>query len=233
MYYYIKKSQRYFNSEKYLKKIIDLVNNKKPQQILEIGPGLGYFTKILTTYKYTGIEIDLKNYKFLKKKFNGEFIHKDALNVSLDGDILFGSLPYHIIKRLILKLIGTKFRCGLFIIQRSLFENIIMRKNYYYYILKFFFVVKKHFIIPNICFKPIPKVDGLFIEITKKKLIKQIKPEIICKILYKITRHIRSKLKKNLKTLKYNIDIDIDRRLHELKDYELINLIVNIFRQNY
>jgi 16S rRNA (adenine1518-N6/adenine1519-N6)-dimethyltransferase len=142
-----KLGQNFLSSNEYLKKIVSacLINNNT--RILEIGPGYGSLTKLLSKTNcksLTSIEKDPNLFKWLSSPNSGdwsdkiEFFLGDALeiewdkfikeNISLSDDdevIIVGNLPYYISNILIGKLLEKKhlFKRLVFLVQKEVAQR--------------------------------------------------------------------------------------------------------------
>jgi 16S rRNA (adenine1518-N6/adenine1519-N6)-dimethyltransferase len=102
-------SQNFLINENAAKRIVESLNLKKNETVIEIGPGKGALTKHLIdkSRRVIGVEIDKGLCQFLKKRFslhkNLEIINKDFLKIDFEKTIspdkkikVIGNLPYQI-----------------------------------------------------------------------------------------------------------------------------------------
>ena len=96
-----------------IRKIISVLNPEEKQAVLEIGPGKGALTKILSTMHLNidAIEIDpmlcdyLKEQKFENVKIYNEDILKFDCTIMPKNYLVIGNLPYNISTPILFKFI--------------------------------------------------------------------------------------------------------------------------------
>ena len=113
----IKKSlgQNFFVNENLGNYIINILANSNCTSVVEIGPGLGFFTeKLVKKFKnVTVIEKDKEIAQNLKFQFPKVLvINNDFLDINLDtiadeNTTFFGSLPFNVSKKIIKKIIES------------------------------------------------------------------------------------------------------------------------------
>ncbi len=107
-----KLGQNFLCNDGLLKKIVDVSNINKNDNILEIGPGLGDLTALLSEKagSVTSVEIDSGIYNFLKNKFkdtsNLKLVHGDFLKTELAGIFTksVSNLPYYASSEILFRL---------------------------------------------------------------------------------------------------------------------------------
>ena len=108
-------------------KIVDYLEIKENEDIVEIGGGKGALTEelIKKTGKITVIEIDIKLYQYLKDKFpDFDIINDNILHFyRLEYDKIVGNLPYSIIEGLMRILINSDFKLAVFSVPKD-FMNV-------------------------------------------------------------------------------------------------------------
>lgn len=170
--------QNFLQNQHTIKKILTLIRDKKPEAIVEIGPGLGAFTRYFNEsgIPITAIEIDNDLIDELQTKFpNVKIVHNDIMKVDFTtlnlptNTIVFGSLPYNISKQIIRKLIENEnFKSGYFIIQKEVAEKYISTTaptNKLALLSQIYAQFTKHFDISAGQFVPKPKVTSSLIEV--------------------------------------------------------------------
>lgn len=229
----LKKSlgQNFFNNPTLADKIISFVVEKKPSQIIEIGPGDGYFTSRLIKHcqNVTLIEKDNQLVGLLSIKFpNVRTINSDILSVDLNtlikenNTIVFGSLPYNISKEIIRKLLEeTDIKEFFFIIQKEVAQKYANEKplSIQYLTTKIFADTKILLNINPGSFIPKPKVDSSFVYIKRRDLDKITNKKIYFEFIKNAFKQPRKTLRNNLKNWKY-IDL-ISSELLNLRAQEL------------
>lgn len=213
--------QNFLQNQHTIKKILTLIRDNKPEAIVEIGPGLGAFTKYFNEsgIPITAIEIDNDLIHELQTKYpNVKIIHNDIIKIDFTtlnlpaNTVVFGSLPYNISKQIIRKLIEERpFITGYFIIQKEVAEKYTSIKpptNKLALLSQIYAQFTKLFDISAGQFIPRPKVTSSLIEVisdsNKYKLnAKQISQlETLINIAF---THPRKTLNNNLKSVYPNI----------------------------
>ncbi|WMC19692.1 MAG: hypothetical protein NW936_00200 [Enterobacteriaceae bacterium PC38] len=234
-----KLSQNFLNNLYINNIIIYIIQIKKTDILIEIGPGFGIFSKliILNIYKIILIEIDLNLINFLKKylQFKKKKIiiyKKNILKINLSKLIkklgylikFIGNIPYNITTNFIFYIIKHLYyiKCIYIILQKEFSNKIINIKNgrisiiikYFYNIIPIFEISKKSFI-------PIPKIKSIFLVLKpyiKKYFVNNI--SILILIIKKSFKQCRKKIKKNLK------------KIFTIKQFKLIKINPNFRPQN-
>ncbi|BAC24166.1 ksgA [Wigglesworthia glossinidia endosymbiont of Glossina brevipalpis] len=214
-----KLGQNFLKDKKIIKKIINFINPKYKDKIIEIGPGLGALTIPISkiSKSITAIEIDKNLVYFLNKnkniKNNLNIINIDIMKLNLkkffssfcDPVRIFGSLPYNISVSLMFNFIENynKIIDMHFVIQKEVAQRILARPNNKHYgyisvIMQYYFYVEKLIDISNCAFKPIPKVQSSLIRMRPHKVC----PFPFCdidkmKVLLKSAFNQRRKMLKN------------------------------------
>ncbi len=236
--------QHFFWNKGLAEKIVNLIEIKKGDFVIEIGPGKGILTEFILkkTENLVAIEIDKKLAGELKKKFEKlKIIEGDFLKIDLDSLLkkdfkLVSNLPYKISSPTLLKIFKYRetFREGVIVIQKELAERIVSKENSKKYsplsiLLQIFFDMKIAFHLSPGSFNPPPLVDSsaLVIKKREKPLLKLKNPEQFKSFLDRLFNQRRKKLKNNLtveelKILKEN-DL-IEKRAEQLSIYQLSEL---------
>jgi 16S rRNA (adenine1518-N6/adenine1519-N6)-dimethyltransferase len=116
-------SQNFLINAHAAKRIVDSLNLKRNETVLEIGPGLGALTKYLIEKfgRVIGVEIDRNICNFLRRSFpsskNLEIINQDFLKMNFEKVILsdkrikvIGNLPYQITSPVLKVLVENRER---------------------------------------------------------------------------------------------------------------------------
>jgi len=236
--------QNFLINENIAQKIINSINYKKYNQILEIGPGTGVLSKYLIKQcDPILIEIDRDVVSYLKKHLPqiNNIILADFLKIELkpllkSKNAVIGNFPYNISTQILFKILNYKNNIntvvGMF--QKEVAERICSSpksKKYgiisvliqTYYNTEILFHVKKE------NFKPQPKVESSIIKLTRNKVKKLNCNVEQFKSLVKLAfNQRRKKLKNSLKTKiinfnKNNLDL-LNKRAEELSVEEFITL---------
>lgn len=179
--------QNFMADENFLDFIIREANPKSSDIVLEIGPGLGAFTRRLITQvlKLYAIELDIKLFSYLKDEITSEnffLFHGDALKFDYKAILtncdfrIISNLPYSISTPLIMCFIELNLipHSMHLILQEELADRFCAlpsSKNYgaSTVILNAFFEIKKIRRIPPELFMPKPDVYSAFVGFFRKK----------------------------------------------------------------
>ncbi|CAL4319708.1 16S rRNA (adenine(1518)-N(6)/adenine(1519)-N(6))-dimethyltransferase RsmA [Buchnera aphidicola] len=255
-----KLGQNFLVDKNFISKIVNSINPKLGEILLEIGPGLGSLTFPILEYieKLYAIEIDknlskkLKNFFPSKKlvifsknvmKFNFlEFYRKNNKPIRI-----FGNLPYNISVFLLLKLIefSSIIKDMHFMFQTEVANRIQAHPNKKNYgklsvIIQYFFKVTPILDISKQSFFPIPKVNSSFIRlqphICSPYYVKNVKIlSYITNIAFsqrrKIVRHSLSKLFSEKKL--YDLGINPLLRAENISISEYCRLTDYLVKKNF
>jgi 16S rRNA (adenine1518-N6/adenine1519-N6)-dimethyltransferase len=178
--------QNFLRDPHYLKKIADAAQIGPDDHVLEIGPGLGHLTRVLTqrARRVLAIEVDDRLIPHLKNEFNTtpnlELLHADALEYGYDGLSgrwkVVANLPYYISTPIIQKLIKHKdtFISLTLMLQKEVAERIAAPpggKEYGYLsvLVQYFTAPRIEFKVPPGSFTPQPEVDSAVITLTVRE----------------------------------------------------------------
>src|SRR3989344_5937405 len=152
---------RDFETAKQIVNFLDIKNNEK---VLEIGPGRGILTQYLKG-NVTLTEIDKKLCKYLKEKFpEFKIININILNYNNDFDKIISNVPYSICEPLMNKLLKMEFKKAVL-----MFPEKFMTKGLLKLIMPHFFEIKTLFEVSKTFFYPLPKINSKVLEIKHKK----------------------------------------------------------------
>lgn len=178
--------QNFLKNTRFAEKLIDVLDIKPGETVVEIGPGDGMVTNIILNKgaNVICIEVDYDLIPNLIKRFgenpNFHIIHKDVLEVSYDEILekystnkefkVAGSLPYNISKVIIRKLIEyslaeTKYdlKAMSFILQDEVAKDYVSlapKASFLSNYARLYANVRKYESIPAQQFYPMPQVNG-------------------------------------------------------------------------
>lgn len=179
--------QHFLKDKKALRKILNLINPQPEDTLIEIGPGKGALTFLLTPKagKVFAIEIDTTLASLLKERApkNLQVLEGDILRVSFKELLpphtqfkIVGNLPYSISTPILFRVMEEQsfFSECHFLLQKEVAKRICAlpgSKAYaplsiYFYN---FFSTKLHFTLGPGAFSPPPKVDSAFISLIKRE----------------------------------------------------------------
>ena len=189
--------QNFLINKKIAEKIVDTLEIKESDSVLEIGPGLGALTSFILekTYSdYVVVEYDQKFVDFLSKSYETSNIKIVKNNILKEKDFHFnkiiGNLPYYITSDIILKaaIDYKKLDKAVFMVQKECYKRIIAKEGKDYnslnVLLDYLFNIKQEFAVNRDNFFPSPNVDSVVFSLTKK----QEKDAIFAGFLFKIAR---------------------------------------------
>jgi len=179
-------SQNFIHNRNVIKDIIAAINPQFDQAMVEIGPGLGALTENIAqnVSTITVIEIDHNlalrlNNKFIKK-YNINILQKDVLIVDFNYIAamhkkplrVFGNLPYNISTKILLHLF--KYTNSIydmhFMLQKEVANRLLACPNSKVYgrisiIAQYYCNIIPLIEVPSSSFRPVPKVDSMFIRL--------------------------------------------------------------------
>lgn len=202
--------QNFFINKNLGDHISNIVKTNSDQHLVEIGPGLGFFTQrfVDSFKKISLIEKDSQLAQDLKIQFPNIYVYnEDFLDIQLSifkGESItyFGSLPYNVSKPIIRKIIqDSSFKSkGFFIIQKEVAEKYIYKEPYNILSLttNIYAKVEKLFDISPDSFRPKPNVNSSFISIAPNSQIFGNSYELE-NLINRAFRQPRKNLRNNLK----------------------------------
>jgi 16S rRNA (adenine1518-N6/adenine1519-N6)-dimethyltransferase len=227
--------QNFFVNKNLGEHIVNKVKENTTSTLVEIGPGLGFFTDLLIQHfkDVYVIEKDNRLAQNLTDLYpNINVINEDFLKLDLKifhkKDLTyFGSLPYNVSKPIIKRIVEDKSfnNTSFFIIQKEVAQKYIYKKPYSTLSLltAMYAEVKRVFDISPESFKPKPKVTSTFISITPKT---ERYDEGLKELITLSFRQPRKNLRNNLRNTKYESYLNeyADKRPSDLslEEYSLI-----------
>lgn len=228
--------QNFLKDKGVLAKIIDSVDVKEDDLIIEVGPGQGALTRFLKLFhaNLRCFEVDTRVEKYLAS-FEDEktkVIYNDFLKVDIKEEIkdisysdlyVIANLPYYITTPIIEKMINSNLdvKAMVLMVQNEVADRLSAKVgskeygaitvflNYYYDVEKLFFVGRR-------CFEPAPNVDSAVIKLSKKEKKYELTDEkFFFKLVQDAFRMKRKNIRNNLK------GYDLDKVLTILESYGL------------
>ncbi len=236
------KGQNFLIDRNVVLKMIETLDIKENDKILEIGPGLGSLTEEIINKNVVPIcvEIEKKFCEYLNQKFKDKIkvINEDFL--WLDEEVLgfpdkiIGSLPYRGAKKIISMILFhfKNIKKCVFLLQKEVSDSIISTNNSKDYgplsvITHLRCDVKRIKNVSPESFFPVPKVESSIISMEFKKGL--INGDFY-RFLLLIFKQRRKTVKNNLKGV---MDIDINRRAEELTPEEIYDIYENLYKPNF
>ena len=161
----MKYDQHFLQDFETAKQIVNFLDIKNNEKVLEIGPGRGILTQYLKG-NVTLTEIDKKLCKYLKEKFpEFKIININILNYKNDFDKIISNVPYSICEPLMNKLLKMEFKKAVL-----MFPEKFMTKGLLSLVMPHFFEIKLLTNVSKTLFYPLPKINSKVLEIKHKKL---------------------------------------------------------------
>ena len=233
-----KYGQNFLNDITIPKKIVDTANIKENSLVIEIGPGAGIMTRLLSEHENVtqvlAYEIDDSLEEILLEKLsdrnNVKIIYDDFLNRNIKEDLkqysysnlyIIANLPYYITTPILLKLIEEDINIEkiVIMIQKEVADRFSATPGNKEYgsitvFLNYWFDIKKEFSVSRNLFTPRPNVDSMVISLNKKKNNYDVKNK---EVFFKL---VRDSFKFKRKTLRNNLkDYDLNKISEVLAKY--------------
>ena len=174
--------QNFLHDPAIIQRIVDSINPRKTDHVIEIGPGKGAITELLLKHlgQLNVIEIDRDLIQLLTSNFADKnlIIHEaDALKFDFSqfeqtNLRIVGNLPYNISTPLLFHLLSYKdcIKDMLFMLQKEVVERICAKPGTKQYgrlsiMLQFYCDVESLFAIKPGAFTPAPKVDSAIVRL--------------------------------------------------------------------
>lgn len=185
--------QNFLTDENIVLKIVDSLELKDDEVVLEVGPGMGSLTQKLAerAYKVYAVEIDTRAVNMLEETLsdydNIEIINKDILKTDL-SEILedaikenrkikfISNLPYYITSPILMKVLEDKvmFENIVVMLQKEVATRLnakVNTKDYSSFTIAvdYYAEVERLFNVPKTVFVPMPKVDSTVLRVIPRK----------------------------------------------------------------
>ena len=211
--------QNFLTDTSIIKEIINHINPKEKDRILEIGPGMGALTKpILSKISHIDvIEIDSDMVAHLNKtvaESQISIMQDDILLMSKEAlrsfDRIIGNLPYYISTEIMIKMIDLidNKKDFHFMFQKEVAERISAVPGTKSYgrltvLIQYFFTTEILLHIPSNAFTPAPKIQSSFMRLIPKKNqeLKYKNINNFKKIIKAAFQHKRKTIKNNFKDI--------------------------------
>ncbi len=234
--------QNFIIDDNTINKIIKIINPKKNEHIIEIGPGRGAITlPLLEQVKHiTAIEIDPMLVEFLKNKNKNNLTieNQDFMDWIPSFECerrVFGNLPYYISSPIIFKLIKDgRFNEIIIMLQKEVGLRMLANEDSKDYsrmsvMAQTFCDVKYETDISKNIFNPKPNVDSCIISLKRKKI--NLDFSKYSDFIRYAFQHKRKKIKNNLKNHLDGSGIKVlgERRAENISVNEYIDIFNKYF----
>lgn len=242
--------QHFLLDDKVLNQLIIEVSQFSPKIVIEVGSGFGDITEGLLKISRMTISVEKNErlYIFLKKRFennkNIRLIHNDILNVKFPREaIVVGTPPYLISTKLIHKILVSKVKGSVLILQKDFVERINPtykpKSSYLAPLIDFLGEIKILCDVNRDSFYPQPNVNSTLFKIILNK-----DPDIECSeietfadFLYNLYKTSRMKMVKQIiqnnytDAAKFNLNSLKNHRIYELGPEDLLNLYMVLHKK--
>lgn len=251
--------QNFLKDDKILNNIVQTIELKGNDLVIEIGPGHGALTQKLQAQNVQLLcyEIDMRTKPYLDKLKNAKttILYQDILTSNLKDDItsynydkcyVIANLPYYITTPIIKKIIDSDIAIDgmVLMVQKEVANRFCAQpcsKDYgsLTIFLNYYFEIRKLFDVPFSCFEPEPKVDSAVVQFTKRKTKFKIENEEIFFKLIKDAFHLKRKNLKNnlgnynLKTIESILkghNLSLQNRAEEIPIEVFVEIANNLFK---
>jgi len=213
--YTLKKSlgQHFLKDENICRKIVDALQQKPFNQLLEVGPGGGALTKYLLQIKdidFRAVELDDEKVEYLVKTFpqlKDKIIHQSFLDIEKPFEKKFtviGNFPYNISSQILFKVLEWKedVECVIGMFQKEVALRAAAKEGNKTYgvlsvLVQAFYDVEYLFEVSEKSFQPPPKVKSAVIRLTPVQDSLTMKSEKVFFILVKTAFNQRRKTLRN------------------------------------
>ena len=241
--------QNFLRDENILNKIVDSLDLRNGDVVVEIGPGQGALTKhlIVNPVKLIGIEVDERAIRLLQERFGDklELLHRDVLEVNLADLALqngrtirtVGNIPYYLTSEILFWLFDarTAVSDATLMVQWEVAKRLVAPpKNKEYGILsiftQFYTECELLFKVSRNCFFPKPEVDSAVVRFAFKKQLPQCDEKIFRSVVRSTFGQRRKTLRNGLKSMGFedrallSIQFDLTKRPEELGVEEFLYL---------
>ncbi len=210
----IELSQRFMRNRRLLEFMAEAACISREDVVLEIGGGTGALTYEILQHNPRNlivIEKDARLYMLLKQKFaeynNIKIILGDILEYKPPQDLtkIISNPPYHIISRLLTRMLGWNFKIAVLTLQKEVGHRLVSEPGTKEYgrltvLYKLGHEVEILKTVPPSCFYPKPRVSSVIVRI-KKTDRSSLDYEGFSSFLRSIFSHRRKKLKNSLRSI--------------------------------
>lgn len=225
-------------------KIVDVINPRPQDIMLEIGPGHGILTTLLqprVKHLYA-VEIDQRLYESMYDTFKevnnftlikADFLQLNVTQLGMNSIRVVGNIPYNITSPILFRLFEQRknIKDVTFLVQKEVGRRIVSSPNSKEYgilavISQAFADVKLKLSVPPTVFQPQPRVDSALVQWTfTEARSSRIRDEFFFRsIVKKAFGQRRKMLRNSLKSYKDLTTFDFTRRPEQLSVLEWITL---------
>ncbi|HOO54975.1 MAG TPA: 16S rRNA (adenine(1518)-N(6)/adenine(1519)-N(6))-dimethyltransferase RsmA [Methanothrix sp.] len=235
-----KLGQHFLVDRRVLARIGDYASLSEEDRVLEIGPGTGNLTEVLSTRVGTvfAIEVDPNLASSLEGRFpNVQVIRGDALKVPLpDYNKIVSNLPYQISSKITFRLLERPFDLAVLMYQREFAERMVARpgtKEYGRLTLNVALRAEAEILerVPRGAFRPMPAVESAIVRLRPRESRIPVDERAFDDLTRTLFSMRRKKVKRSLAAMRISpavlsrIDPDLlEKRPQELSLEEVVDL---------
>ncbi len=237
--------QNYLTDRNIIRKIIEELEPRETDTILEIGPGRGALTEEILKYNsdLTVIELDKRNCSFLSSKFNGlkiiegDFLEFDLKNFSQQKIKIIGNIPYNITTPIIMKLMenAQHIESSVLMMQKEAALRFNAKQGSKDYgisniLINYFSEYRICFSVKRSSFIPRPNVDSAIVNFKFNEFNRLVGDQLFIQVVKASFRNRRKNLKNSLQnsifaTYNFNAcEVDMSKRAEVLQIEDFVNL---------
>ncbi len=235
LYFNKRLGQNFLIDENIVRKIAEIGKISRDDLILEIGPGIGSLTQVISEKagKVISVEIDKKLVVVLEELFsdhdNVTIIHKDILKTDIKALVekeafknvkIIANLPYYITTPIIMGFLESDLALEkmVFLIQKEVGERLCAKPGTKAYgslsiAAQFYADIKIEFMVPAHVFIPKPKIDSIVVSFVKRK-----EPTVIVKNKEFYFKIVKASFINRRKTLVNSLTTNSDLSKEEVVD---------------
>lgn len=170
--------QHFLVDEKIAHRQVEFAAIRREERVLEIGPGLGVLTRILSEKSphVIAIEKDRRFCRYLEREVpDVRIIEGDALKVDMPQfDVVVSNLPYQISSPITFRLLGNKFDRAILMYQKEFADRMVAKRggegysrlSVHVYYRALAEVIER---VPRSAFYPPPEVDSSILSLRPRK----------------------------------------------------------------
>ena len=226
------------------KRIVDSAEISEGEKILEIGPGRGALTELLSSKgNLIAIEKDKWLAVVLKQKFKEdvEIIEGDILKWDVPPiDVIVANLPYSISSPILFRLFSYEWTRAVLMFQEEFANRLVAKPGSKIYgrlsvMANHFVDTKKLFKVSKTAFQPQPKIHSQVVKLVRREPDYKLDDfDTFEKVVKSIFTHRRKKIRNCIKLTFPNLDLDnlnyMDLRAEILTPSEIAELSNSIFQ---
>lgn len=212
-----RKGQNFLVDTQVIERIADYAEITPEDRVLEIGPGTGNLTEVISSRagEAVAIEVDPALAANLLGRFdNVQVVLNDALKVDLSSfscNKIVSNLPYQISSKITFKIVRIPFDLAVLMYQREFARKMIAKPGSEDYgrisvVVQHFCQVEILEAVPRTAFRPIPEVQSAMVRL--KPRLK--KPDIDDSLFMKLTEGLFNNRRKKVKRALVAMGIPID-----------------------